>query len=79
MDCVECERLKAERERLIFLYVVALFNLRAAANGDTLPDMILKMVLDEAKVDLDRAQTDLMQHQRSHAVPHLNAQSKAPG
>ena len=72
MDCAECERLSTERERLVFLYVVALFNLRAAADASATPDMVLKMVLDEAKLDLDRAQTELMQHQRSHTIPRVH-------
>src|SRR5215472_9819214 len=68
MECAEWDWLEGERERLIFLYVVALVNLRAAANGDAEPDMILEMVLAEAKFDLDRAQTEIMEHRSSCAA-----------
>jgi hypothetical protein len=49
------------------LYVTALSNQRAAAGVDAGRDVILKMVLDESKFDLDRAQAEFHQHRYRHA------------
>ena len=60
IHCIECERLRVERELRKRAYQLANLNLSAAAtSADRGRFMILKTLADEAKVDLDRANADI--------------------
>jgi hypothetical protein len=67
-DCAQCERLRRERDRLETAYQMALKTIRDNPNGDTRQVMLLRAMAQEAKIDLDAANTELWRHQDRHAV-----------
>jgi hypothetical protein len=70
MDCAECERLRVERELRKRACELANLNLSAAAtSADRGQFMILKTLADEAKVDLDLVDAEIMQHRTGHTKP----------
>jgi hypothetical protein len=70
MDCAECERLRVERERRKRIHELANLNMNAAATStDRGQFMILKTLADEAKVDLELVDAEIMQHRASHTKP----------
>ncbi len=67
MDCAECERLRAERERRTRDYELASLYLSAAATStDSGRFMILKTLAEEARLDLDLVDTEIEQHRNRH-------------
>jgi hypothetical protein len=62
-DCVECERLRVERESWKHAHELANLNLNAVAtSADRGHFMILKTLTDEAKLDLDLVDEQIAQH-----------------
>ena len=70
MQCAECQRLRTERELRRLDYNLAVSRARAAYPAGSEEYMSLRARANEAKIDLDLAETELMQHQDRHAVPN---------
>lgn len=70
MECTKCDRLKNERESLQRIHELAISNLSAVGES-TEKELTekLKSVAEAAKVDLDRVEAEIAQHQSAHAVP----------
>jgi hypothetical protein len=66
MDCSECTRLEAESTRLRRVYESVNIDM-----GDTRITWAryrqLKGIIDQARIDLDRAEVEIMKHQKGHA------------
>jgi hypothetical protein len=73
IECTECERLLAERERMKHPYDLAAAEVRTADGRGAGEYLIMKTLAEEAKVDLDLVETEMVRHQDSHALPELNA------
>jgi hypothetical protein len=67
MHCANCERLRGEHERLKRLQESAVDQLNAAVGkSDTAQFMRLKTMADEASLDVDLVETEILQHQEKH-------------
>ena len=67
MKCTQCERLRADHKRLEQTYRLASLNMSAAAtNTDQGQFMLLKTLADEARIDLELAESEMMQHRDRH-------------
>lgn len=66
MDSAESNRLMAECQHRKRIYeYAALKMMSAATSADCAQFMILKTLADEAKLDLDRAEAEITQHQET--------------
>ena len=73
MNCLDCERMREERDRTELAYVFALNTIRDNPGGDNQQRMLLRAMAQEAKIDRDLAIAELLQHQDSHAVRTYSA------
>jgi len=71
IDCQECSRLRAERDRLQRALERATTVLRTAAtSADRAEYVRLRAVADESGIDYRLADTEFRRHQDRHAVPN---------
>ena len=73
MDCLMCERLRSEKDRMELAYSMALNTIRDNPGGDARQRMLLRAMAQLAKVDMDVARAELLRHQDSHAVLKYSA------
>ena len=70
MKCSKCDQLGAEHKRLKQCHELASLNLQGVApNIDQGRFMTLKTLVDEARIDLELVETEIMRHfSAGHAV-----------
>jgi hypothetical protein len=69
MDCAECKRLIIKRECLKRVYERAALDMKTGVMSAQRREYIrLKTLADEAWVDLELTETEIIQHQDTHAV-----------
>jgi len=69
-DCRQCERLNAEFDPLNRAYLAALKTFQDNADGDSRQYLLLMAMVNEAKIEMNLARVELLQHQDSHALPN---------
>ena len=77
MDCSECTRLEAESTRLRRVYESVNIDM-----GDTNINWAryrqLKKIIDQATIELDRTQSEIMQHQNEHVAQNQTVRASTP-
>lgn len=68
MDCPVCERLRSESNRMELAYRLALNTIRDNPEGEAQQKMLLRAMAREAKIDMDLAIAEILNHEDSHAV-----------
>jgi hypothetical protein len=71
MDCLDCARLNREYDRLCRAHLAALLKTLAHnKDGERQQYLLLDAMVNEAQIEMDLAQAELVRHRDTHSVPN---------